>query len=102
MVGKSTCGRAATGKNGIATSPTKPNRQAQAKRLVLNAAPKLRRTRLEDVRRWRAVHRDADAACVVDGDRELGLRAHERHRDAFITDEDGLSFKHCSSSVAFA
>jgi hypothetical protein len=24
MVGKSTCGRAATGKKGIATSPTKP------------------------------------------------------------------------------
>ncbi|MFZ0494113.1 MAG: hypothetical protein WBD78_12440 [Methylocella sp.] len=42
------------------------------------------------MRRWRAIHRDANAACVVDGDGQLCLRAGEGHRDAFLADEEWL------------
>ena len=66
------------------------SRQGQAERLVLNAARKARRVRLENMRRWRAVHRDADAAGIVDGDGKLGLRAGQRHRDPLLADEERL------------
>jgi len=64
--------------------------QGQAECLVLDAAPKLRSVRLENVRRRRAVHRDAYTACVVDGNGELRLRAGEGHRDALLTDKERL------------
>jgi hypothetical protein len=43
-------------------------RTGSCARFVLNAAPKERRVRLENVSRWGAIGGDADAAGIVEGD----------------------------------
>src|SRR5262249_51688539 len=63
------------------------SRQSEAECLVLNAARKTLRIRLENVRRWGPVRRNADTAAVVDGDGELRLRTGERDRDPLLADE---------------
>ena len=65
-------------------------RQSQTKCLVLDAAQKLRSVRLENVRRRRAVHRNAYALRVVDGNGELRLRAGKGHRDTLLANKKRL------------
>src|SRR6266540_4739798 len=42
------------------------------------------------MRRWRAFERDANASCVINGNRELRLEPGERHRNPFVADEEWL------------
>src|SRR5262245_53249127 len=42
------------------------------------------------MRRWGAIHRDADATRVVDGDSELHLHTGQRHRHALLADKEWL------------
>src|SRR6516162_3492263 len=67
---------------------SQPLCQDKAKRLVVNAAPEAARVGFKNVRRWRTVHRDADAARIVNRDGKLGLHACERHGHTFLADEE--------------
>src|SRR5262249_30704946 len=63
---------------------THPLRQRQAKCLILNTSPKTFGVRLQNMGRWRAVHWNADAAVVIEGDGKFCLYSRKRHGNAFV------------------
>src|SRR5207245_6342357 len=69
------------------------SRQGQAEGLVLNAAAKAWRVGLENVRRWRTVHRNAGATFVVDGYGELRLHAGKGHGDSLFAHKEWLAWQ---------
>src|SRR5438874_9755016 len=76
--------------DGVRSRDSQPSRQREAERFVLNAAFKARRVRLENMRRRRPIHGNADITRVVHRDGELRLYPSEGHRYSLVADQERL------------